>query len=200
MAVLTTIVAALALAVAANFLLTLAVVRRLRLQQPAPQPIAFPEVGMQVPSFSVRGLDGRLIDERFYKEHDEAIVAFFSDNCEPCERAKIELTRDQINEPILAFVRSEDGGSQQDELAAALARAGAQTVALDSRSDVPLRFAVRAFPTFLRVREGIVVASGARLTDVRGTLVAANETARRGRRIAQRMSAVGRGPGELIRR
>lgn len=113
MAVLTAVVIALSTAVAANFALLLAVVRRLRLQRPMPPPIALPPVGMQAPSFAAQDTDGNLVDDGFYLEAGEVIVAFLSDDCQPCERVKNELTRDPIASPLLAFVHTVLGGSRR---------------------------------------------------------------------------------------
>jgi hypothetical protein len=180
MAALTAVVVALSIAVAANFLLLLAVVRKLRLQRPAPPSVVdLPRVGMKAPAFAVRDSDGRSIDDGFYPKPGEAVVAFLSDDCPPCERVKAELARDPIAGPFLAFVQTASGGSQQTEFAAALARTGARTVLLKQGSDIPGRFSVSAFPTLLKLRDGIVVASSVSLADVRVPVANQDTTHRR---------------------
>lgn len=166
MAVLTAVVIALSIAVAANFVLLLAVIRRLRMQQPAPPVIALPPVGMQAPSFAAQDADGNLVDNG-YLEDAEVIVAFFSDRCQPCEQVKAELARDPIASPLLAFVQTADGGSEQAEFGAGLARSGARIVLLEPESDIPKRFSVSAFPTLLRLRDGEVVTSTIKLAEIR---------------------------------
>lgn len=167
MAALTAVVAALSIAVAANFLLLLAIVRRLRMQRPAPPQFKMPTIGTRIPAFAVEDVDGQLVDDRFCKEHSEAVVAFFSDNCEPCERVKAQLVRDPLQDPLLVFVQTSTEGSRQAEFVGALAGAGARTILLDRQSDIPQRFSVSAFPTLMRVHDGIVVASSLKLADVR---------------------------------
>jgi hypothetical protein len=95
------------------------------------------------------------------------VVAFFSDHCQPCEQVKAELTRDPIASPFLAFVHTADGGSDQAEFAAGLARTGVRIVLLEPGSDIPRRFSVSAFPTLLRLRDGIVVTSTVKLSEIR---------------------------------
>lgn len=167
MAVLTAVVIALSIAVGANLVLLLAVVRRLRLQRPTPPPLPLPPVGMQAPSFAAQDADGNPVDDGFYLEDREVIVAFFSDHCQPCERVKAELARDPIGSPVLAFVHTADGGSEQAEFTVGLARTGARIVLLEPGSDIPERFSVSAFPTLLRLRDGIVVTSTIKLAEIR---------------------------------
>lgn len=167
MAAITAVVIALSIAVAANFVLLLAIVRRLRLQRPAPPAIELPRIGMQAPGFAAEDADGQWIDDSFYSHYGEAVVAFLSDDCVPCQHVRAELARDPLQGPVLAFVHTRDGGPQQSEFAADLARTGARTVLLEPGSDIPKRFSVAAFPTLLRLRDGIVVASSIKLADVR---------------------------------
>jgi thiol-disulfide isomerase/thioredoxin len=122
---------------------------------------------MQAPGFIVEDADGRVVDDNFYSEHGEAVVAFFSDDCVPCQQVKAELARDPLSSPLLAFVHTRDGGPQQHEFAAELARVGARTVLLEPGSDMPKRFSIGAFPTLLRLRDGVVVASSIKLAGVR---------------------------------
>lgn len=198
MAALTGIVVALSVAVAANFALLLAIVRRMRLQREAPSPIDVPRLGMQAPSFTVLDLTGQTVDDSFYSEHGEAVVAFLSDDCQPCERVKAELVRDPIADPLLAFVQTIDGGTEQAEFATALARAGARTVLLEQGSDIPKRFSVSAFPTLLRLHDGVVVGSSIKLADIRDPVASANDTIRQqGSHLSSKKSA---SADNLIRR
>src|SRR4051794_781926 len=130
MAALTAVVIALSVAVAANFGLLLAIVRKMRLQRPASSAIDVPRLGMKAPAFSVQDIDGRAVDETFYNEDDEVVVAFLSDDCQPCQVVKAELARDPITAPLLAFVTTLNGKTAHPEFAAELARAGVRTVLL----------------------------------------------------------------------
>jgi thiol-disulfide isomerase/thioredoxin len=170
MEVLTAVVIALSIAVAANFVLLLAVVRRLRLQRPRPLPVELPHVGMQAPTFAAQDSDGNPIDDSFYFEHGEVVVAFFSDDCQPCERVKAEIARDPIVIPFLAFVQTANAESEQTEFATGLARSGARIVLLETDSQIPQRFSVSAFPTLLRVQDGIVVTSTIKLAEIRNAV------------------------------
>jgi thiol-disulfide isomerase/thioredoxin len=183
MAVLTAVVIALSIAVGANFVLLLAVVRRLRLQRPTLPPFPLPPVGMQAPSFVAQDADGNPVDDGFYFEDGEVIVAFFSDDCQPCERVKAELARDPIASPFLAFLHTADGGSDQAEFAAGLAHAGARIVLLEPESDIPKRFSVSAFPTLLRLRDGIVVTSTIKLAEIRRSIGSPQAASRRPARV-----------------
>ena len=168
MAALTAVVVALSVAVAANFLLLLAIVRRLRVQRPAPQAaINLPRVGMQAPAFTATDSTGRAIDDAFFKEAGEAVVVFLSEDCPPCENVKSELVRNPIVDPVLAFVQSTGDGSNLAQFVAAITETGAQTVIVEKGSDLPARFSISAFPTLLRLRDGVVVASSVKLADVR---------------------------------
>jgi thiol-disulfide isomerase/thioredoxin len=167
MAVLTAAVVALSIAVAANFFVLLAVVRRLRMQRPAAQAIDVPMVGMRIPSFSVEDVDGHAIDEGFCSEHAEAVIGFFAEDCAPCERVRTQLEHDPLQDPLLAFVQPSPGSSYGAEFAVAFAGTGARTVLLDPNSDLRKRFSVSAFPTLMRVRNGVVVASSVKLADIR---------------------------------
>jgi thiol-disulfide isomerase/thioredoxin len=169
MAALTAVVVALSIAVAANFLLLLAVVRRLRMQQPPPPPMFdMPKVGVRVPAFGAVDVEGETVDDGFCVENSEVVIAFFADNCEPCERLKAQLLRNPLEDPLLAFVQVSAGsGTQHQTFVSALAGLGARTVLIDRDSDIRERFAISAFPTLLRVQNAVVVASGVRLTDVR---------------------------------
>ena len=167
MATLTAVVVALAIAVAANFVLLLAIVRRMRLQPSAPPAIELPRIGMQAPGFSAEDADGLLVDDSFYAQHTDAVVAFLSDDCAPCQQVKAELAREPLANPLLAFVHTKDGGPRQHEFAADLARSGARTVLLAPGSDMPRRFSIAAFPTLLRLRDGVVIASSIRLAGIR---------------------------------
>lgn len=167
MAALTAVVIALTLAVAVNFLFLLAIVRRLRLQRPALRTPEMPAVGMQIPAFTVDDIEGHVVDDGFCVEHPDAVVGFFSETCAPCERIKIELITDPLQVPLLAFIHTMGASSGQSDFAKALAEIGARTVLLTSENNIPSRFSVSMFPTLMRVRNGIVVASSVKLADVR---------------------------------
>ncbi len=177
MAALTAVVVALSVAVAANFLFLLAVVRRLRLQRPAPSVIDLPRLGMRAPAFAAQDVDGRTVDDDFYTQGD-VVVAFLSDDCQPCQQVKAELVRDPLDTPLLAFVYTTAGGTAQAEFAAELGRAGARAVLLEPGSEFHMQFSVSAFPTLLRLRNGVVVAASIKLAEMREQVGTPIETLR----------------------
>lgn len=158
MAALTAMVSALFIGLGANLLLTFAIIRRLRLQgaQPSNQ-FPLPPIGVNAPTFSVPDYKGRIIDDSLYAR-GTAVLAFITDHCEPCDRAKAELIRRPIVEPVLIFLRAAPD-VPEDGFVEAVALTGARVVVLDPDSELLERFSVRAFPTFLRVRDGVVVAA-----------------------------------------
>jgi hypothetical protein len=165
-AALTAMVTALSIGLAVNLLLTFAIVRRLRLQQ-ARSSVKFPlpSIGVDAPTFSVEDYKGRIIDDSLYAR-GTAIVAFLTHHCEPCDRAKAELIRRPVVERLLVFLQAAPDAS--DEAFVEAAALGGAWVVLDPGSELLERFSVRAFPTFLRVRNGIVVAAGLRPDEVLG--------------------------------
>jgi thiol-disulfide isomerase/thioredoxin len=166
LAALTAVVTALSIGLAVNLALTLAIIRRLRLQQPQPShQLPLPPIGMQAPVLFLKDHEGRSIDRSFYMGGG-AVVAFLTHHCVPCDRAKTDLLRGPIAESLLVVLQTAPDLREED-FVNAIARAGARVVVLDSGSDLPGRFSIRAFPTFLRLQDGVVVASAARLADVR---------------------------------
>lgn len=162
---LTAVVAGLAVAVAINFVLTCAIVRRLREQESKPKALSLPPTGGRAPSISMTDVSGRLVDERFYG-HGDVVLAFFEEGCAPCERAKQDLIRKPLRDPLLALVRK--GHTEgTDELAQALVAAGATVATFDPDHRLVDLFAIRGFPTFLRVRNGVIERASHRLEDVR---------------------------------
>jgi thiol-disulfide isomerase/thioredoxin len=178
LAALTAIVTALSVGLAVNLALTLAIVRRLRLQQAQPsRQLPLPPIGVHAPVLSLKDHEGRPINRSFYMEGG-AVVAFLTHHCVPCDRAKADLLHGPIVGALLVVLQTAPD-LRDEEFVDAVARAGARVVVLDSGSDLPGRFSVRAFPTFLRLRDGVVVASAVRLADVRGEV--ANAVSSNGR-------------------
>jgi hypothetical protein len=109
---------------------------------------------------------GRAVDDEFYRRR-AAVVAFFDEECPPCERAKQDLIRTPLGEPLLALVRNGGTGEADGSLARALAETGATVVRFDPDHELVGTFAIRGFPTFLRIRNGVIQAASHKLDDVR---------------------------------
>jgi thiol-disulfide isomerase/thioredoxin len=164
---LTALVAALIVAVALNYLLTFAIVRRLRLQLPKPRQLDLPAIGVQAPNFRVEDSMGRVVDELFYSVSRDVVLAFFDEGCGPCEVAKQALVRKPLRDPFLAFVRNDGQGSDASDIAKALDSVGATVVLFNAKDNLTETFGVLGFPTFLRLRDGVVEVASHRLDDIR---------------------------------
>lgn len=172
LAVLSSVVAALAVAVGANFLITLAVLRRLRLQvrqRVEDAGISLPASGSLAPTFAVTTTSGDAIDGAGFYRGRSVILGFFSTNCPACERIRAELQRAPLSEPFLAFVRAPLPGERRNDSDAfvdAFTRSGALVSTYAEGDGIVENFSIRALPTLLRVDNGVIAASSFRLADI----------------------------------
>lgn len=165
MGVLTAAVSIIAVLAAFNLLLTFGLIRRLRLMgSTGVGKPALPALGALVGSFATSTLDGATVSERDLLS-GPAVVGFFEAECQPCADLKREILDRGAPASLLAFVE----GSAQDQATLAFARdlATFARVAVVEPSSSPARaFGVTAFPTLMRLHDGVVVAAGHRLGDV----------------------------------
>ncbi len=93
------------------------------------------------------------------------LVGFFLPHCAPCEKAREKLLGDPPSVPMIAFIdgSAEDAACQQ--LGEALV-AVAQVAYTARNESVTRAFRQAGFPTFIRVENGTVAASGHNLRDV----------------------------------
>ena len=89
------------------------------------------------------------------------LIGFFSTGCPRCASIVADLAANPPEEPLLAFVESDGTGQAADGLTGLLSTF-ARVVVFERGSPVIDAFAVKAFPTLLRVRDGVVVISGGR--------------------------------------
>jgi hypothetical protein len=168
MAVLTTIVAALAVGLGLNFLLLLGVLRRLRIvgTTRSSSEVDMPAVGKPLASFAIETVDGRVIDSAFFTP-GPVLLGFFARGCEACERAKAEISSRPPSEPFLALVRTDDPTNPLDlELVRDLSKSGALVATYPMESEIMRQVGARVFPTLIRVEKGIVTDASSRLRDV----------------------------------
>ncbi|GAA1768975.1 MULTISPECIES: TlpA family protein disulfide reductase [Streptomonospora] len=152
-----------------NLLLTLAVVRRLRLmsEQPTTRSAAPPELdelpaGRPVPPFRGRTLTGEPIAADDLLGH-ETVFAFFDTGCSVCKTTIPKLVgHADANglKPGQVVVVIGDGGGEPDEYARELD--GAATVIVEPRlGPVAQEFGIQGVPAFVRAdAEGVVMRSG----------------------------------------
>jgi hypothetical protein len=152
-----------------SLMVSLAVAKRLQsLETPsAPaQHVDLHLIGERVKEFDAETLDGSHLT-RADIAFGESTVAFLSLGCQPCVTAKNDLLKRSDDDNLVVFVLGEDA-ENTDELPAFLdgIKEGATTIW--SRWDDATRhaFGVDAFPTILKVVDGVIVGAGIRVADV----------------------------------
>jgi hypothetical protein len=93
------------------------------------------------------------------------LVGFFTPHCRPSERARATLLDDPPELPMIAFVHGSTEDAACQELGDALG-AIAQVAYTARNESVTRAFRQAGFPTFIRVENGTVAASGHNLRDV----------------------------------
>ncbi|GLY40506.1 hypothetical protein Amsp01_065290 [Amycolatopsis sp. NBRC 101858] len=158
MSFLVAVVAVLAVLTVLNLLLSSAIIRLLN-DQRRPAAPALPAVGTEIGSFEVTDAAGATITDG---ELDDALVAFLSPTCGPCQRIAGRLT-----EPTVAFVL--DGGDRAKAVEYAAGLGPSVRVAfVGDRSPVSAAFAAGdVTPTLIRVRDKRIAAAGHDLDAVR---------------------------------
>jgi len=166
------VVVVLAVAVAANVLLTLAVVRRLaaherKLASFAPLLGAASGIGpgTAVPSFAATTADGRSVDPGFLGD-GPSVVAFFSTDCDACLSHAPQFAALAASAPALAVV-SGDGGEELPR------KLGDMPVVreLEPGGAITGAFEVDTFPTYYAIDRGHVAAQAGSAEEV-GDLLA----------------------------
>ncbi|SDI27973.1 TlpA disulfide reductase family protein [Nonomuraea jiangxiensis] len=150
---------------ALDLVLTLAVIRRLRVHTlkldaiSVPTPDLLPD-GTAVPDFTATGLDGEVMTGQ---ELRPGVLAFFSTTCRACKEQLPEFLRylretDQRPDRVLAVVvgaDSPDGLELLDSL-----RGTATVVREELDGPVGAAFSARIFPTFYLVDENGIIQAG----------------------------------------
>lgn len=160
---------------AANLLLTVGVIRRLREHtaqlstlggDSVVDDVALP-AGSVVADFTGVSIDGRHVD--LTTLGDSALVGFFSPQCAACKERLPQFVSHAAARPttggatILAVV----AGSQDETRALADELKPVATVVVESdRGPVQQAFGVTGYPAFLRIENGVVAASSYELAPV----------------------------------
>jgi hypothetical protein len=157
-------------AVAADLLLSFAVIRRMASLQAriksASGAAGGPEIGHRVGDFRVDMITGGAFTRADLAD-SRAVVAFFMTSCEPCKKAVAELAELPDPLPFTLYVLITSTPQEPDvlSLAAAMppgARVG-EISAADGTSDA---FGVDGFPSVLAIEEGAISASGLGISSV----------------------------------
>lgn len=159
-AVLAAALVAITIVVVINFLLSMAIIRRLRTQGPIGRPsIGLPRSGMAVPQFSMASTVGDEISTNWIEKQPSVLVGFFAASCPACSRLKDTLRRTPPADPLVAFLRQPGEQEVVDlELHEVLAAFG-PVISFDASSEITHKFHVEGFPTLIRFENGTVAAA-----------------------------------------
>lgn len=168
-AVLLGIVIAVALVAVISLLLTLGLAKRLRLgeaggglsarQQMSPPP------GTEIPAFAATLLDGREVSDSDLRV-GEHLLAFIAEGCGPCAELVGELRADPPSDPFYVFATGNGSNEFFEELRSIQHFANVIFVGRDTQLGAD--FGIRAVPTMIRLRDGIVETTARRIPDTRG--------------------------------
>jgi hypothetical protein len=165
-------VAVVAVATVFNLTLTLGLARRMRLELGTPAAgegtvggPAFPTAGLRIGSFGEVGVDGREITDADVSE-GERLVGYFSANCPACAHVRRRLLAQGAPLPLTAFVAGSAEDPEVTELARDIAAVAEHVAIVDLDGPATLALAVEAYPTLVRLQDGIVRASGYKLDAV----------------------------------
>lgn len=163
------VVAVVAALAVLNLLLTLALIKRVRVlqelvaQTPRRDP-ALPRPGDPVGAFQVTTQEGERLSDESLKT-GVSLVGFFTPNCLPCATVRAQLLESPPAIPVLVFVEGTEGDLEASTLAASLKHVA--RVAYTADNDTLHRaFRPAGYPTLIRVENGAIAASGHVLADV----------------------------------
>lgn len=170
MSLLAVVVAALAVLVVVNLLLSFALIGRLRVLQEMVERGGvmkdpnLPQQGDPVRPFQAVTEEGEQLSDEALKA-GVSLVGFFTSGCKPCATVRKQLLERPPTLPFMAFVDGSPQDAETRELADALKKVA--RVAFTTPSAPPSQaFEPPGFPTLIRVEDGKVAASGNRLSDV----------------------------------
>jgi hypothetical protein len=168
--ILTAVVVVVGVAVAADLLLSFAVIRRLAALQSRMRAGAgsggAPVIGHRVGDFRVELLTGGVFTLADLRDA-RAMVVFLTTTCEPCETAVAELRALPIPLPSTLYVLISGTGQGGDVLAVATDMPAGAHVGEIPASDAAIQaFGIDGFPTMLTIEDGIVRTSGFRVSSL----------------------------------
>ncbi|WP_405358874.1 hypothetical protein OG535_05965 [Kitasatospora sp. NBC_00085] len=159
----------LGIATAANLVLTFAVIRRLRtLEEGGPgAPDALPAVGTAVGEFSAVTTFGEELTVADVASGD-AFAGFVMVGCTPCGTLIDSLAGGAATgaDDPLFFVIGDPESPETRRMTAALGAVGRVAVVAEKSSATAAFGQVGAFPTLLRLKDGVITAAGHELADV----------------------------------
>ena len=160
------VIGALVALCALHLLLTFALIRRVRTLQdmlsgPDQQMLA---VGTPIDTFEASTPRGDTLTDAALRD-TSVVVGFFRAGCGPCERMRGALVDAPPAIPVIAFVAGTEQDPAARELLSSLGQV-ARVAYVNERDPVHRVFAPPAFPSFYRVDNGVVRATGHQLTDV----------------------------------
>lgn len=152
-----------------NFLLSMALIRRVRVLQelvertPQRDP-NLPKTGEAIGSFQATTLQGETLSNETLKP-GVSLVGFFTTHCKPCAALRAQLLESPPTLPVVAFVEGPADDPEVGEMAEALKRI-ARVVYTRNNDALHQAFKPAGYPTLIRVENGVVAASGHALADV----------------------------------
>lgn len=152
-----------------NLLLSLALIRRVRVlqeavaQTPRRDP-ALPRAGESIGPFQVTTPEGEHLSDEALKR-GVSLVGFFTPHCLPCATVRSQLLESPPAIPLLCFVEGSPSDPDSSALAASLKRV-ARVVFTEENDALHRAFKPAGYPTLIRVENGAVAASGHALADV----------------------------------
>ena len=157
----------------ANLVLVYGVIRRLRALESriasAGTPDAtgpmVPQPGRRIDTFRAVTVDGQTlgVDDL---TGSQTLVAFLSAGCGSCDQVLAELGAVCDGTPTLVFVHREQGDAAAEVERITNAAQAVGRVAVVGYDEVSGAFGVTAFPTVLRVGDGVIQAAGHALHDL----------------------------------
>jgi thiol-disulfide isomerase/thioredoxin len=152
-----------------NFLLSMALIRRVRVlqemvAQTPPRDPSLPKTGEAIGSFQATTLEGEPLSDETLKP-GVSLVGFFTAHCKPCMALRAQLLESPPALPFVAFVEGRANDPEVGEMAEALKRI-ARVVYTEHNDALHQAFKPASYPTLIRVENGVVAASGHALADV----------------------------------
>ena len=152
---------------ALNMVLSLALVRRIRplqilIEERGIPDGMLPRIGASVARFRVELADGSVVTDEAVRT-GTTLIGFFLPHCPSCDRMYARMREEPLPWPLLAFV---EGAAEDPDARAVLekfAAVGRTGIANDEVQRAVGLGENAAFPTLVRIENGIVTAAGRRL-------------------------------------
>lgn len=152
-----------------NFLLSMALIRRVRVlqelvQQTPQRDPTLPKLGAAIGAFQATTLEGEPLSNETLKP-GVSLVGFFTTHCKPCAALRVQLLESPPTLPFVAFVEGNVDDPEVSAMAEALKRI-ARVVYTQNNDALHQAFKPTGYPTLIRVENGVVAASGHSLAEV----------------------------------